>query len=225
MPSSDTSDFSVTSVGLLLEMSGSPSVHDTLESVTLSDTDDIDNLVLSEHVVDSDLLLEETVGEVDLISGSLSTVDLDFEDVVLLLSEIGEVVLGVGNGSHDGGVLFDSVELDFNFLGVLGLSLIAREGFLLGLNPVLVEPAEGSLVEVVGPDSGESSESSGGLDVSDQSDDLERRGLNDGDGFNLLLLVELGLGPVDFSEDVGHACLESSEGGEVGSLSPVVPGE
>lgn len=225
MPSSDTSDFSVTSVGLLLEMSGSPSVHDTLESVTLSDTDDIDNLVLSEHVVDSDLLLEETVGEVDLISGSLSTVDLDFEDVVLLLSEVGEVVLGVGNGSHDGGVLFDSVELDFNFLGVLGLSLIAREGFLLGLNPVLVEPAEGSLVEVVGPDSGESSESSGGLDVSDQSDDLERRGLNDGDGFNLLLLVELGLGPVDFSEDVGHACLESSEGGEVGSLSPVVPGE
>lgn len=225
MPSSDTSNLSVTSVRLLLEMPDSPSVHDTLESVTLGDSNNIDNLVLSEDVIDSDLLLEEAVGEVDLISSSLSTIDLDFEDVVLLLSEVGEVVLSVGNSSHDGGVLFDSVELDFNFLGILGLSLIAREGFLLGLNPVLVEPAEGSLVEMVGPDSSKGSESSGGLDVSDQSDDLERRGLNDGDGFNFFLLVEFGLGSVDFSEDVSHACFEASEGCEVGSLGSVISGE
>lgn len=225
MPSSDTSDFSVTSVRFLLEMSSSPSVHHTLESVTLGDTNDINNFVLSENVIDSDLLLEETVSEIDFISGGLSTVDLDFEDVVLLLSKVGEVVLSVGNSSHDSCVLSDSVELNFNFLGILSLSLITRESFLLGLNPVLVESAESSLVEMVSPDSGKGSEASGGLDISDQSYDLEGRSLDDGDSFDFFLLVELSFGSVDFSEDVGHACFESSEGSEVRSLGSVISGE
>jgi len=101
MPSTDTSDLSVTSVGLLLKMSDAPSLDDTGESLTLSNTDDVDDFVLSEDVVDADLLFEVGVGEVDLFSDGLSTVDLDFEDVVLLLSEVlEEVVLGVHDGSH-----------------------------------------------------------------------------------------------------------------------------
>lgn len=227
MPSTDTSDLSVTSVGLLLKMSHTPSLDDTGVSLTLSDTDDVNDLILSEDVVDSDLLLEVGVGEVNLLTDGLSTVDLDLEDVVLLLSEVLEqVVLGVHDGSHGGAVLLDSVQLDLNFLGVLsGFSLVVAESFSLGADPVLVEPSEGALVEVVSPDGGKSSEASGGLDVSDQTDDLEGRGLDDGDGFNLLLLVELGLSSVDISEDVGHAGLEASEGSEVRSLGPVVSRE
>lgn len=120
MPGTDTSDLSVTSVGFFLEMSNTPSLHDTSETFTLGDTDDVEELVLLEDGVNSDLLLEERVDKVDLVSGGLSTVDLDLEDVVLLLAEVlHEVVLGVDDGSHDGAVLSDSVELDFNFLGVL----------------------------------------------------------------------------------------------------------
>ena len=101
MPSTDTSDLSVTSMGLLLKMSDAPSLDDTGESLTLSNTDDVDDFVLSEDVVDADLLFEVGVGEVDLFSDGLSTVDLDFEDVILLLSEVlEEVVLGVHDGSH-----------------------------------------------------------------------------------------------------------------------------
>lgn len=78
---------------------------------------------------------------------------------------------------------------------------------------------------MVGPYSGEGSESPGSLDVTNKTDDLEGRGLDDGDCLDFFLFVEFGLGSVDISEDVGHACLEASEGGEVGSLCPVVSGE
>ena len=227
MPSSDTSDFSVTSVGFLLEMSHTPSLHDTGKSFTLGDTNNVDDFVLSEDVVNSDLLLEESMNKVDLVTNGLSSVDLDLEDVVLLLSDVvEEVVLGVDDGSDGSTVLFDSVDLDLNSLGILGsLSLIVAEGFLLGVNPVLVEPSEGSLVEMVGPDGGKGSKSSGGLDVSDESDNLEGRGFNDGDCFNLLFLIEFGFGSVDISEDVGHAGLEPTESGEVAGLVLVVSGE
>lgn len=102
MPGSDTSDLAVTSVGLLLEMPDSEPLHDTSESFTLGDTDNVDVLVLAEDLVDADLLLEESIAEVDLFSDVLATVDLDFEDVVLLLPEVlEELELGVGNHSHD----------------------------------------------------------------------------------------------------------------------------
>ena len=103
-----------------------------------------------------------------------STVNLDFEDVVLLLSEVlEEVVLSVDNSSNNSAILFDSVELGLSSLGILGgFSLIAGEGFLLGVNPVLVESSKSSLIEMVCPYGGKSSQSSWGLNVSDQSNDL-----------------------------------------------------
>ena len=120
MPGTDTSDFSVTSVGFLLEMADTPSFHNTSKSFTLSDTNDVNKLVLREDTINSDFLFEEGVNEGNLISGGLSSIDLNFENVVLFLSEVfQEVVLSVDNGSNDGAVFSDSVELDFNFLGVL----------------------------------------------------------------------------------------------------------
>lgn len=67
MPGTDTSDFSVTSVGFFLKMTDSPSGHDTGKTFTLGDTDDIDKLVLLENVVDSDLFFEEGVGKSNLV--------------------------------------------------------------------------------------------------------------------------------------------------------------
>ena len=170
---------------------------------------------------------DRSVAEVDLGSGILSSVDLDFEDVVLLLPVVShEVHLGVGDDSDNRAVLFDSVELGFELLGVLGdLGVVVREGLLLGVHPVLVESSLGSDVQMVAPDGGEGSEASGGFDVADQTDDSQRRGFDDGDGFDLLLLVQFGLGSVDVSQDVGHASLESTESSEVARLGLVVPGE
>ena len=155
-------------------MSYTPSGHDTLESVTFSDTNNVKNVVLTEDVIDSDFLLEESLDERNFISNGLSSVNLDFEDVVLLLSQVlKEVVLSVDDSSNWGSVFSDSVEFNFQFLGLFGNSwLVAGESFLLGVNPVLVESSEGSLVEVVSPDSGKSSQSSWGFNVSNQTNNF-----------------------------------------------------
>lgn len=227
MPGTDTSDLSVTSVGLLLKVTDSPSLDDASVSLTLGYTDNVKDLVLTEDVVDSDLLFEVGVSEGDLLSNVLSTVDLDLEDVVLLLSEVlEEVMLGVDDGSHNSAVFSDSVELDLNALGVLGrFSLVVAEGFSLGIDPVLVESAESALVKVICPDGSKSSKTAGGLNVSDKTDNLQGRSLDDGNSLDLFLLVEFSLGSINISEDVGHAGLETSEGGEVRSLGSIISGE
>ena len=155
-------------------MSYTPSGHDTLESVTFSDTNNVKNIVLTEDVIDSDFLLEESLDERNFVSNGLSSVNLDFEDVVLLLSQVlKEVVLSMDDSSNWGSVFSDSVEFNFQFLGLFGNSwLVAGESFLLGVNPVLVESSEGSLVEVVSPDSGKSSQSSWGFNVSNQTNNF-----------------------------------------------------
>jgi len=82
-------------------MSDTPSFNDTSKSVTFSDTDNINDFVLSENLIDSDLFFKESISEVDFVS-DFSSVDLDFENVVFLLSQIGhQVVLSVGNNSDN----------------------------------------------------------------------------------------------------------------------------
>lgn len=116
------------------------------------------------------MLFEVAVGEINFL-GNGASVDLDFENVVFLLSEVfQEFELGGADNSDDGAVLFESLESDFNgflllfvFLGVFG------EGFFLAVEPVFVESSKSVFVEFLGPNSGQSSESSGGIDVSDQS--------------------------------------------------------
>lgn len=227
MPGSNTADLPVTSVGLLLEMPDSKSLHDTGVSLSLGDTDDVEVLVLGEDLVDSDLLLEESIAIVDLLGDVLAAVDLDLEDVVLLLSEVLEQLqLGVGDDPHDRAVLLDSVELGLELLGGLGdLVVVLAEGFLLGVHPVLVESPEGVLLEVAGPDGRQGPQASGGVNIPDQSDNADGWGLDDGHGLHDLLLVELGSWSVHLSHDVGHPCLETSERCEVAWLLVVVLGE
>lgn len=75
MPSSDTGDLSETLVGLSGKLRGTPSSGNTLESVTLGDTDDIDDLVLLEDGLDVEGLLEVTLGKGDLV-GDRASVNL-----------------------------------------------------------------------------------------------------------------------------------------------------
>lgn len=226
MPSTDTSDLSKTSMGLLLQVSNSESLDNSGDSLTLGNSEDIDHLVLLEDLINLDLLLEKSVGEINLL-GNSSSVNLDFDDVVLLLSEVELVHLGVGNDSDDGTVFLDSFEWDLDVLGgILGNSLLVLgEGLSLGGLPVLVESSQGVLVQLVGPDGGQGSQSSWGFDVSDDSDNNDGWGFDDGDGFDDFLLVQLGTWLINISDDMTHTSLESSEGSQVDWLLDIILGE
>ena len=100
MPGTDTSNLSETLVRLSRKLLGSPSAGDTLEAVALGDGDDIDHLVLLEVGADLNGLLEEAVGEVDLVWDA-ATVDLDLHQVGLLLLERGLADLGMGEDTDD----------------------------------------------------------------------------------------------------------------------------
>lgn len=189
------------------------SLDDALGSLTTSDTNDIDVFVLCEYLIDGDLLLEQVPCELHLLFGSAS-VHLDLEDVVLLLSEVQSIHISVNDGSNDRAVFDNSLELKVLVLCALGqLGVVLGEGLLLGIHPVLVESPEGVLGELGGPNGGQGSEASGSLDVADKTDDSDGRSLNDGNWLDGLLLVELCARSIDLSENVGHTCLKSSEGG------------
>lgn len=91
--------------------------------------------------------------------------------------------------------------------------------------PVLVEATLDVLVKEVGPGGGEGTETTGSLDVSNDTDGNHGRGLEDGDSLNDLLVVELGSNTDDLADDVGHTGLVSNEGGEVRGNILAVTGE
>lgn len=189
MPGSDTSDLSDTSVGLLLQKLGSPSLGDSVESVSLGDTDNVDDLLSGEDIVDLDVLLEPLLGVGDLV-GDGSTVDLDFNNGGLLGVEgTDQVWLGVDDESDDSAVLDQSVDLGLEVLVVELLDILA-ESLLLGRVPVLVEPSLEALGELGRPDGGQSSESLWGVDVTNDTDSLDWWGLDDGDGLDDLNWVK-----------------------------------
>jgi len=87
MPSSDTSDLSETSMGLSGESLGTESAGNTFITLTLGNTEDINHFILINNLRNSDFLFEVLLGEINLL-GDITTVDLDFEDVSLLLSKV-----------------------------------------------------------------------------------------------------------------------------------------
>lgn len=170
VPGTDTSDLAETLVCLTRKLLGTPTGGDTVETVTAGDTDDIDDLVLLEDAVDTEGLLEEAVGEVDLV-GNGTTVDLDFHQVGLLLLERGLADLSVGEDTDDSAVLLDALELagDGGTAGLGAFLGVAGEGLLLALVPVLVEAALQLVAQVLGPDGGERSETAGSFNVTDDT--------------------------------------------------------
>ena len=112
VPRANTGNLAQTSVGLSGETGDTPTSDDTFETMTLGDTDGIDHVVLGEDGGHRELLFEESLGHGDL-GGDITTVDLDFHEVGLLLSfsERSLVDLGVSQEADDGAVLLDSVEI------------------------------------------------------------------------------------------------------------------
>jgi hypothetical protein len=86
MPGSDATDLSKTSMGFLLKMFDAESLHDACDSLTLGDTQDVDHFIVFENIADIDFFFEETISVVNLLCDG-SSVNLDFENVILLLSE------------------------------------------------------------------------------------------------------------------------------------------
>lgn len=171
VPGTNTGDLTQALVSLTGQLGGTPTAGDTLETVTLGDSNDVDHLVLLEDAVDLDGLLKEVAGEVNLV-GNGTTVDLDLHEVGLLLLEGSLADLGVGEDTDDSAVLLDALELAGDggaavlsvLLGVLG------EGLLLALVPVLVEATLNLVTQVLSPDGSERAETTGSLDVSDNTD-------------------------------------------------------
>jgi hypothetical protein len=78
---------------------------------------------------------------------------------------------------------------------------------------------------VLSPHGGEGAEALGGLDVANKTDDNKRGGLDDSDGLDDFLFVDLGLRFVGLTHDVGHTGLVAQEGSEVAWLGGVILGE
>jgi len=213
-------------VGLSRELLGAPTGGNTGETVTLGDGNAVNHLVLLEDGADLDGLLEEAVGEVNLV-GNGATVDLDLHKVGLLLLKRGLVDLGVGEDTDDSAVLLDALEVAGDGLAsVLGVLLgVLGEGLLLGLVPVLVEATLDLIGQVLGPDGGQGTKTAGSLDVTNKTDGDHGRSLDDGDGLNDLLLVELGTGTVEVADDGGHAGLVAHGSSQVDGLLGVILGE
>lgn len=68
-------------------MFNSESLDDSGNSFTFSDSDDVNHLVLLKDGVNFDFLFEESSGEVDFL-GNVSSIDLNFYDVIFFLSEV-----------------------------------------------------------------------------------------------------------------------------------------
>lgn len=138
--------------------------------MTLGDSNGINHLVLLEDGVNLDWLLEETVTERDLVLNT-STVDLNLHQVSLLLLERSLSDLSVGEDTDDGAVFLDSLEFAGDGGALLSVLLsVLGEGLLLRLVPVLVESSLQFVAQVFGPDGGQRSQSSGSLDVTDETD-------------------------------------------------------
>jgi hypothetical protein len=68
--------------------------------------------------------------------------------MVLLLSKVQFVHLGGNDNSNNGGILFKSVDFNFNRLVLLVIMFlrVLGESFLLRFHPVLVESSQGILI-------------------------------------------------------------------------------
>jgi hypothetical protein len=229
MPSSDTTDLAETSVGLARHAGDTESLDDTGGTLTTGNTDGVDHLELVEDLSDGDFTLELLEAPIDLL-GDGATVDLDLEEVSLALAEVKLGELGAGEDADDCAVLLYSLEVALDGVLALGILLVSlgvvSEGLLLGVLPVLVEAALELIGEMLSVDGRESAEAAGGLNVTNEADDLERGALDDGDGLNDVLLEHLlTLTAFVVAGDVGHASLVTEEGGKVDGLLGVILGE
>ena len=190
MPGTDAGNLSKTLMGFSRELLGSPAVGNTLETVTLGYSNNINVLVLFKHSGDFNGLLKETISVVDLV-GNGSTIQLDLHEVSLLLVQAGLPDLSVGKNADNSTVSADAFKLASSRLAiVLGVFLgIAGEGLLLRSVPVLVEPSPKLFGKMRSPNGGKGTEAARSLDVSNNANNHDWGCLHNGDGLNNLTFV------------------------------------
>ena len=84
MPGTNTGNLAETPVGLAGKAGDTPTSDHTLITLTLGHTNDVNHLILLEHSVNRNLLLEELVAIVHLVSNG-TAIDLNLHEVSLLL--------------------------------------------------------------------------------------------------------------------------------------------
>jgi hypothetical protein len=75
------------------------------------------------------------------------------------------------------------------------------------------------------PNGGQGAETTGSLDVTNETNNVHGRGFEDGDDFDDFLLIELGALLVHFTENVSVTSLVAHKGGEVRNLVGIIDGE
>lgn len=186
-------------------------------------------VVVLEDLADLDFLLELAVSEVDLL-GAITTVDLDFHNVSLVLAELQLADLGSNENADDRAVLLDALKVTLDGAGALGVFLepigVLAESLLLGVGPVSVEAALHISVKVLSPDGVELADATWGFDVTDETDNLDGWALDNGGGKDDVLLDDLlTVTALVVLDDVGHTGLVTNEGSQVASLGSIVSGE
>jgi hypothetical protein len=215
MPSTNTGDFSETSVRFSGEFFGTPSAGYTLSSVTLSDTNAIGVIICGEDLVNWNLFFKEACSKFDLGSG-VATVDLKLDDVSFLLFEWEKFHLGMGDESDNLAVLFDLVQSSLLTSFRFGpFFLVLSESQFLGFSPVFVKSPFSFVRDVLSPDGFESSEASWSLDVSDDTDADHWRTIDDGTWLDDFFFVEFVALSSDFSDNVGHTGFITDETGQM----------
>jgi hypothetical protein len=160
MPCTNTGDLSETSMSLSWKSVDIESLDNTTSSLTSGDRNGINHLILLEDRANSDILLEVVLSPLDL-GGSVTTVELDFHEMGLLLSEVSHLInLGGSENSDNSAVLLDSFDISVDVffvlclkspsLGVLGESLATV--VLFSKMPVLVESSLHRVRQVLSPD-------------------------------------------------------------------------
>jgi hypothetical protein len=123
-------------------------------------------------------------------------------------------------------VLADLVKFRFNILRSIDiLLLVLGESLSLGSVPVLVKSTLHIIGKMGGPNSGQCAKTVGGLNISNNTDNVHGWGLQDSNGLNSLLLVELRSRAFNFTDNMGHAGLVAHEGGKVARLARIIARE
>lgn len=173
MPGTDASNLAGTSMCLTVKTRNAKSLDWANCTLSAGHTNGLDHFVVCEDICHFELLLELAVSVVNFLSDT-ATVDLDLHEVGLVLAEVKLADLSSAEHAHDRAVFLypGKVALDGTLVILRELVTVRVLGESLPLcaHPVLVHSALDFSVEVLGPDSGEGTETAGSLDVADKSD-------------------------------------------------------
>jgi len=216
-------------MGFTVKSLDTESLDNTLHTFTSGNTVDVNAFVHVEDITNADFLFEFSVAEINFIINR-SSVNLDFHNLSLGLSELELSNLGGSKNSDNGTVLGDTVNVSLDgFLGVLGLLIaivVLAECLLFGSHPVFVHATLDIGIEVLGPDGGKSSKTTWCLNITDHTDNLHGWAFNNGAGVDDIFLDHL----LTFTSflvlnDVSHTGLVSHECGHMRLVGLVIAGE